>query len=478
MKYHKHPLQLGAYPLTLFTPDVVDMEKELEDRNKYLSEQFQEVTPFEYYRDLFPEGSFELDGVEDQERRPNGLISVLEDADQPGRRYNRILFDDLKMLDEVMEKDFVVIAPIGYSGRRRLSKNAYCFFGMIIDLDDVGVENLEDLIYEMQNGIIPNSTFLVSSGTGIHCVFAFDNPIPALPQYFESMTKLKASLTEKIWNRYTSRDINKQFQGVFQAYRMVGTKTKMKTSRVKAFRTGKKVTLNYLNEFVEKENQCTFNDLKHTSLIEAKDKWPTWYERVTSGKPVGSYKLSDLGAEKEEIERKRRRAWYDAWIERIKKGCYDGNRFYSIGVLYSMAQKAEIPLEEVTNDALELVPYLNSLTKKKGNEFTESDVYCAQVYYDRKYIKMGRKGILKMTKIDIGETKRNHQSRKNHLEEARAIRDVRMKRIGKKWDEGNGRKPKCEEVKEWRKNHPNGTKAECIKGTGVSKPTVYKWWDA
>ena len=478
MKYRKHPLQLGAYPLTLFTPDVVDLEQEFQDRQDYLRKHFQEVTPFEYYRDMFPEGSFESEGVEDQERRPNGIVSVLEDADQPGRRYNRILFDDLKMLDEVMDKEFVVIAPIGYSGRRRLSKNGFSFFGMIIDLDNVGVENLEDLLYEMEQGILPYSSYIVQSGTGIHVVYCFETEIPALNKYFDSLNRLKESLTSKIWNHYTSRDAHKQYQSIWQAYRMVGTKTKMKTSRVTAFKTGKKVTINYLNEFVEKENQCIFNDLKHTSLIEAKEKWPTWYERVTSGKPVGSYKLSDLGAKKEEIERNRRRCWYYAWIEKLKKGCYDGNRYYSIGVLYSMAQKAEIPLEEVTNDALALVPYLNSLTKKKNNEFTEQDVLAAAIYYDRKYIKMGRAGILKMTNIDIGETKRNHQSRKHHLEEARAIRDVRMNRIGKKWDEGNGRKPKCEEVKEWRMLHPGGTKAECIKGTGISKPTVYKWWDA
>lgn len=55
---------------------------------------------------------------------------------------------------------------------------------------------------------------------------------------------------------------------------------------------------------------------------------------------------------------------------------------------------------------------------------------------------------------------------------ARAIRDIN----NPNWREGNGRKPKEEVVKQWRAEHPNGKKAECIKDTGLTKPTVYKWW--
>ena len=112
---------------------------------------------------------------------------------------------------------------------------------------------------------------------------------------------------------------------------------------------------------------------------------------------MGDYKLT-------EEQRQRRRAWYDAWIARIKKGAFDGNRHYCIGVLFNYAMKAEIPLDDAYQDALELLPWLNSLTKKEGNEFTENDILDAVRYYDRKYIKMGRDGIQRLTKIDIGQT--------------------------------------------------------------------------
>ena len=39
-----------------------------------------------------------------------------------------------------------------------------------------------------------------------------------------------------------------------------------------------------------------------------------------------------------------------------------------------------------------------------------------------------------------------------------------------------GRHSKEEIVKEWRSQHPEGRKADCIRETGLDKKTVYKWW--
>ena len=473
--HQNHPKQ-GQTPRKELTPEeVVYLTQEFEEKQDYLRNHLEEVTPFEYYRDMFPEGSFELATRNDQERKPNGLASVLIDQAQPGRRYNRIIFDDLAMIEELKDTEFVVVAPVGYSGRRRISKMAYSFYGMCFDLDNVGVDQIGDLLYQMQNKILPTASYIVNSGTGLHVVYLFDDPIPAFPQYFESLGSLKQELSEMIWNQYTSRDKKKQHQGIFQGYRMVGSPTKISDDcRVTAYKLGKKVSLNYLNSFVSKENECIFNDLKYTSLREAKEVWADWFQRrIVEGRPVGSYLLT----EKEKV---RRRAWYEAWKKRIRKGAHDGNRYYCIGILFNYAMKAEIDEEEALDDALDLVPYLNGLTEKEKNEFTEDDVYAALKFYDRQYIKMGRKGIKKITNIDIGETKRNHQNQKDHLEEARAIRDIRMKRQGKDWRNKCGRPIGSgtaeEKVREWQEAHPGGMKADCIRDTGLSKPTVYKWW--
>ena len=65
---------------------------------------------------------------------------------------------------------------------------------------------------------------------------------------------------------------------------------------------------------------------------------------------------------------------------------------------------------------------------------------------------------------------------------ARFKRDMKMRREGRKWTDGNGRKPgthtKEQVVKDWRAAHPDGKPRECIEATGLSKNTVYKWWDS
>ncbi|MBQ7548843.1 MAG: hypothetical protein IJT03_03965 [Clostridia bacterium] len=40
------------------------------------------------------------------------------------------------------------------------------------------------------------------------------------------------------------------------------------------------------------------------------------------------------------------------------------------------------------------------------------------------------------------------------------------------------RRSKKDQIIEWRKNHPNGSKLRCEKETGISRMTVYKWWKA
>ena len=51
------------------------------------------------------------------------------------------------------------------------------------------------------------------------------------------------------------------------------------------------------------------------------------------------------------------------------------------------------------------------------------------------------------------------------------------KQLGEDVKEGRPKgSDKKEIVLEWRKKHPEGRKADCIRETGLSKPTVYKWW--
>ena len=132
---------------------------------------------------------------------------------------------------------------------------------------------------------------------------------------------------------------------------------------------------------------------------------------------------------------------------------------------------------------------MNGLTQKPGNEFTVADIDAAKTFYSKTSMKMSRKGIKKLTGIDIGQTKRNHRSQQDHLQ-AESVRDSqgqvvenpckvnRERALQTMRDNGAimGRPDKQAIVLEWRKAHPGGSKADCIRDTGLTKPTVYKWW--
>ena len=456
--------------------------QEFMKKEEWLSASYERVEPYDYYRDMFPEGSFEREGQAD--KRPNGMLSIIRDQGQRGRSYPRMVFDDLGEILANLDKGTVVISPVGYSGNRKRADLAYELYGMVIDLDDVGTRELGSLVYQMENGILPMATYLKNSGTGIHVVYLFEEPVPAYKKYYDSLNRLKAALSDLIWSQYTSRETDKQFQGIFQSFRVVGSPTKLGDDyRTSAYKIGDKTTIEELNWYVSKKNRCNLEENEGISLADARELYPEWYQRrIVEGRAVGDYQLT-------EAERVRRRAWYDAWVARIKAGAKDGNRHGCICVLFHYAMKAEIPLEEAYQDALALLPYLDSLTKKPGNSFTVADIDAAKTFYSRAFIKLSRKSIQRLTGIDIGQTKRNHRSQQDHLR-AERIRDAqgqvvenpckvnRERTLQAMRDSGAimGRPHKQAQVQEWRAAHPGGSKADCIRDTGLTKPTVYKWW--
>lgn len=464
------------------TDSLEHYRQEFMEKEAWLSASYERVEPFDYYRDMFPEGSFEREGHND--KRPNGMLSIIRDEGQRGRSYPRMVFDDLGEILANLDKGTVVISPVGYSGNRKRADLAYELYGMVIDLDDVGTRELRNLVYQMENGILPMATYLKNSGTGIHVVYLFEEPVPAHKKYYDSLNRLKAALSDLIWSQYTSREADKQFQGIFQSFRVVGSPTKLGVDyRVSAYKIGEKTTIEELNWYVSKKNRFNLEEKKGISLVDAKELYPDWYQRrIVEGRAVGDYQLT-------EAERVRRRAWYDAWVARIKAGAKDGNRHGCICVLFHYAMKAEIPLEEAYQDALALLPYLDSLTKKPGNSFTVADIDAAKTFYSRAFIKLSRKSIQRLTGIDIGQTKRNHRSQQDHLR-AERIRDAqgqvvenpckvnRERTLQAMRDSGAimGRPHKQAQVQEWRAAHPGGSKADCIRDTGLTKPTVYKWW--
>lgn len=430
-------------------------------KEDYLSKHCEEITPKEFYRNIFPEGELQEQGVYG-DKKYNAIAVELADKI---KRYT--LTDDLEVLDQLLQSEnFIIISPISYVGKSRSSDNARMMYALAIDLDGVNKEiNMIDLFHQIEKvEHLPKPTYTVISGSGLHLYYVFEKPIPLFKNIVEQLTRLKNDLTRKIWNGWVT-DLNEkvQYQSIYQGFRLVGGVTKS-GSRTKAFVTGEKVTVEYLNQFVfdEKNQVKEFEYKSNLTLEEAKKKYPEWYDkRIVQHKARGTWTC--------------KRDLYDWWLRRLYE-IKEGHRYYGVMCLAIYAKKCGIPEEELEADAFGMVDRLDLLTSNEDNHFTREDVLAALELYNDNYITFPIDTISKLTEIRIEKNKRNGRKQSVHLMGARAIQEINDKVNGTNWREGNGRKSKKDMVREWQQEHPNGRKADCIRETGLSKPTVYKWW--
>lgn len=257
-------------------------------KEQYLRKHFAEIAPKEFYRNIFKKGELQEQSVYG-DKKYNGIAVELADKI---RRYT--ITDELDVIDDLLQSEnFIIISPISYVGKNRSSENARMMYALAIDLDGVNREiNMIDLFHQI-NKIehLPKPTYTVISGSGLHLYYVFEKPIPLFRNVVEQLTRLKNDLTQKIWNGYVTDLSDKvQYQSIFQGFRLVGGVTKSGL-RTKAYVTGDRVTVEYLNEFVfdEKNKVTEFAYKSNLTLEEAKKKYPEWYEsRIVGKKPKGT----------------------------------------------------------------------------------------------------------------------------------------------------------------------------------------------
>ena len=440
---------------------------------EYLGTYFEEIGFIDFYRYIFPKGSLQSKG-EYKEGVYNAILVEVTTEKNNGK--NKILrhtvTDDLDKLDDVCSREnFTLMSPIDYVGKSRNSNNARNLYALAIDLDGIRISadnepvGLRDLFHQINNiERIPNPTFIVSSGTGVHLYYVFDEAIPLFKNVVGQLQKFKKELTRIIWQGYiTTLEDNVQYESLFQGFRVVGTITK-KGERARAFITGERVSMEYMNQFVSEEFQVT--NLSYKSKLTLKDaaqKYPQWYKkRVIEKQPRGTWTC--------------KRDLYDWWINKMLEGAKVGHRYYCLMMLAVYARKSGISQEELENDAFKLMGVLDELTNDQNNPFTEKDVLDALQAYEDRYITYPINSISYLTDIHIEKNKRNGRKQEVHLMGARAIQEINDRVNGTNWREGNGRKTAEEKVREWQLNNPGKRKADCVRETGLSKPTVYKWW--
>ena len=176
------------------------------EKNEHLEKFLELVTPFEFYREIFPVGSFERKG-HFEDAKGNGIAvtvppkaaGIALEIKEEGKAKRYTITDELSELSEVYDTDFTIMSPISYFGRQRCGKNARYLYALVFDLDGVGMPQLRDTLHQMNNDILPQATFVVNSGTGLHLYYVLKEPIPMWRKSQAAWAALWCSLRWCCW---------------------------------------------------------------------------------------------------------------------------------------------------------------------------------------------------------------------------------------------------------------------------------------
>ena len=312
-------------------------------------------------------------------------------------------------------------------------------------------------------------TFLVLSGTGLHVYYVFQEQVDLYPNIKVQLKSLKYDLTFRMWEyKGTSKQKSIQYQSINQCFRMVGSFNDKHNTRLIAFRTGERVTLDYLNAYAKPENRVDVNKPFRPSKMtraQAKEAYPEWYERVVVNGQTGRKKWDIAG----KVHGGDPYALYHWWLRQIG-GIEGGHRYFYMMCLAIYAYKCSVPKSQLRHDIKKAFAELQKV--KHENALTEDDICSALEAYDKEYYNFTISDIERLTNVRIERNKRNGRKQELHLRLARGQLAI-LKDAGEK---SQGRPSAREQVHSWRDQHPEGTKSQCKAETELSYPTIRKWW--
>lgn len=463
---------------------------------------YAEVAPFDFYRELFPEGSLQKKG-----ESHTGKGNIVANKLMLTRSRKVIISDGLEDLPKLMGARFGLIGPFSSYGDSYKAEYAHNLFAIVIDIDYVGKVHLKRLLREFQNWNEnkPNSlkrmppTYLVSSGRGIHLYYFLDEPIELFSHRIETLSALKTALTNHLWNQTTSlKGDEPDKSSIFQCFRCVGSLSKICLDKdrkkivtdaypVKAYKiSDRRFSLYEIRDSIEGckidlDSLYRLPPVKKgkVSRAEAAELWPDWYDRrIVKGEPPKS----------------RRKTWvcnialYEWWKRTVREKAIVGGRYFTIVALCCYGRKCGLSDGKIRKDAWELYEFLDSITDDEANHFTRQDMRDAlgvlKSTDQMQTVEHTREWIEAKTKIDIPPGKRykkgvdrRYMPLMTHWEK-RVLPAREMYYPDGEWRYKGGAPTKKDRVVAYRQEHPEASVTEVAGALKMSRTTVYKWWDA
>jgi hypothetical protein len=470
------------------TPE--EMAADFEWKSDILASYGEEVSGATFYQDyLFHEL---YDG--ELETAYEYKVLVTEYDGEVGSKVHKVDVDDIH---QFLHLNDVALSPCLFYANWRNKKLLNYVAAFVMDIDKLRPQNLQRffMLFEQNRLLVP--TFIANSGSGVHFYYVLDRMLNV-----DSAHEANRMIAEAIYKSLYDDVINKerwidaQRHWIGQDYRVVNSKTKLhQTSQI--FKIGEVYTIDDLIDHFgikvdRTKKYATKGMIKYATNI-AKDlklEQPDFsnaketFDFIAANK-AAAYEVREARRQ----QRKRHEAmqihrrfgkpvtWYKNTLVHIQHRTQPGFRFSSMKALAIIAFKEQVPREVFLADIQALAAEWE-VYDWKGDAFNSRNVEAIIRLYDNaaRYSNTSAETLEEWLGYDFRRVgvKRNGRSRQQHLKVMNAIRDIEYP--DGSWRNKEGRPTAAETVQSWRKIHPDGRKADCIRETGLSKPTVYKWW--
>ena len=413
------------------------IQEQYEEKNMVLSGYGEEVSSSMLYEDIFGDTEQVIP-----------VVFIDEGEEQTTKHIVPMSIDEA--MQQCEDRNDMLMGGCTYFNNWISKKSAKDIYSFIIDMDNVYSGTLLNALrqdWRTANGEeLPMPTYIVNSGTGLHLYFVLTEPIPNYKATTENLDKLYRALaiqqtTKRVY-------LKKQVQWFGQDFRMAGGMNKYNWKNT-VFRVGEKWDIDELGKAVG------LKDVHFVRYGEKRTKKPTG-ERKPRANRQGW---------------RTNRAFYDYAVRECRAKTKEGNRYTSMCALSVIAWKCNVPQEELEKDLLSLLPDYN---KGATRQIKEKEIYSAMKMYNPKAMLTQRHSLENWQGWEYKPIKRNGRKQAEHIKLMNFVRDEING--NKDWRNKEGRPTKEYIVREYLALHPNATKTDVVRNTGLTYNTVRKYW--
>lgn len=460
-------------------------------KNMVLQSYYQPIPAILFYSDYL------FHDMNEEEFRPSIILYEEEsDGEEAIARRKTVCLEDLP---DYFGRHDVAINPCGYWNnypKGDLMRRIYAF-GM--DVDEVRPDTMGHLINHIEHGRFPRPTAITNSGSGVHFFFILDVALQvgSKEKYLQNK-KLAQQVYFMLHKRLMDLYPGVQKHHIGQDYRVVGSVTKFGDITT-AWESGRFWNIEDLAEAVGVDSEEFYLPMTRASApmqLYAKsiaksldlpepdmEKSREVYDFIAEHKDT-AYEIRCAERERTGKKKKKLGGWYETTWNRVYTRTKPGNRFNAMKGLAIVAYKANISEERFEHDLYQLSTLWQERIWKGADPFNADNVEAIMRMFrnGERYRKTRREtleGYFGWKWPRKSKRRENPLPQAEHLELAR-LRKEQKKRSGTlKNPEGRpvGSGTAQEKVQQYRSEHPDANVTDVARALGISRPTVYKWWN-